>query len=84
MPFPQWQVGDACRAVWSEDGLLYPATVRSVDAAAGTCLVEFDGYGNQEEQALEDLLPAESSLHGHPASEVGWLCYGGCLGYRGH
>ncbi|XP_059575553.1 survival motor neuron protein 1 isoform X4 [Alligator mississippiensis] len=69
-PGRTWQVGDACRAVWSEDGLLYPATVRSVDAAAGTCLVEFDGYGNQEEQALEDLLPAESSLHGHPASEV--------------
>ncbi|XP_025052345.1 survival motor neuron protein 1-like [Alligator sinensis] len=69
-PGRTWQVGDACSVVWSEDGLLYPATVRSVDTEAGTCLVEFDGYGNQEEQALEDLLPAESSLHGHPASEV--------------
>ncbi|XP_062452330.1 survival motor neuron protein 1-like isoform X2 [Rhea pennata] len=53
----QWAVGDACRAIWSGDGLLYPATVRALDAAAGTCLVEFDGYGNKEEQALADLLP---------------------------
>ncbi|XP_019369125.1 PREDICTED: survival motor neuron protein 1-like isoform X1 [Gavialis gangeticus] len=69
-PGRTWQVGDACRVVWLEDGLLYPATVRSVDAAAGTCLVEFDGYGNREEQTLEDLLPPESSPHGNPASKV--------------
>ncbi|XP_064353574.1 survival motor neuron protein 1-like isoform X2 [Dromaius novaehollandiae] len=53
----QWAVGAACRAVWAGDGLLYPATVRALDAAAGTCLVEFDGYGNKEQQALADLLP---------------------------
>uniref|UniRef100_A0A7M4G1C4 Survival motor neuron protein 1-like n=1 Tax=Crocodylus porosus TaxID=8502 RepID=A0A7M4G1C4_CROPO len=69
-PGRTWQAGDACRVVWSEDGLLYPATVRLVDAAAGTCLVEFDGYGNREEQTLEDLLPPESSPRGDPASEV--------------
>ncbi|XP_074834428.1 uncharacterized protein LOC142002315 isoform X2 [Carettochelys insculpta] len=59
-----WKAGDACRAVWSEDGLLYPATVRRVDAAAGRCLVEFDGYGNKEEQALEELLPPSGDLEG--------------------
>ncbi|XP_019393855.1 PREDICTED: survival motor neuron protein 1-like isoform X2 [Crocodylus porosus] len=69
-PRPGRTAGDACRVVWSEDGLLYPATVRLVDAAAGTCLVEFDGYGNREEQTLEDLLPPESSPRGDPASEV--------------
>ncbi|XP_010217797.1 PREDICTED: microtubule-associated protein 1S [Tinamus guttatus] len=53
----QWAVGAACLAVWWGDGLLYPATVRALDTAAGTCLLRFDGYGNEEEQALADLLP---------------------------
>ncbi|XP_067168915.1 survival motor neuron protein 1-like isoform X2 [Apteryx mantelli] len=67
----QWVVGAACRAVWSGDGLLYPATVRALDVAAGTCLVEFDGYGNEEEQALADLLPpcaAAAAATGNPGA----------------
>uniref|UniRef100_A0A8C8SKW7 Tudor domain-containing protein n=1 Tax=Pelusios castaneus TaxID=367368 RepID=A0A8C8SKW7_9SAUR len=64
-----WKVGDICCAVWSGDGLLYPATVRLVDAAAGTCLVEFDGYGNKEQQALEELLPPGGAANW--AAEVG-------------
>ncbi|KAM9254653.1 survival motor neuron protein-like [Cariama cristata] len=53
----QWRVGDACSTVWAGDGLLYPARLRALDPATGTCLVEFDGYGNTEERALADLLP---------------------------
>ncbi|XP_055660842.1 survival motor neuron protein-like isoform X2 [Falco peregrinus] len=53
----QWRVGDACTTTWAGDGLLYPAHLRALDRAAGTCLVEFDGYGNTEERALADLLP---------------------------
>ncbi|XP_056194212.1 survival motor neuron protein-like isoform X1 [Falco biarmicus] len=53
----QWRVGDACTTTWAGDGLLYPAHLWALDRAAGTCLVEFDGYGNTEERALADLLP---------------------------
>ncbi|XP_075632494.1 survival motor neuron protein 1-like [Balearica regulorum gibbericeps] len=53
----QWEVGDACITAWAGDGLLYPARLRALDPATGTCLVEFDGYGNTEERVLADLLP---------------------------
>lgn len=52
----QWQVGDACSAYWSEDGKLYAATITSIDEERGTCIVVYTGYGNEEEQNLEDLL----------------------------
>lgn len=52
----QWQVGDSCCAYWSEDGLIYPATISSIDEKRSTCVVVFKGYGNEEEQKLEDLL----------------------------
>uniref|UniRef100_A0A3Q3G9P1 Survival of motor neuron 1, telomeric n=1 Tax=Labrus bergylta TaxID=56723 RepID=A0A3Q3G9P1_9LABR len=55
-PDKEWQVGDSCCAYWSEDGQLYAATVTSVDEKRGTCVVVFTGYGNEEEQNLEDLL----------------------------
>lgn len=52
----QWQVGDSCCAYWSEDGQLYAATISSIDEKRGTCIVVFTGYGNEEEQNLDDLL----------------------------
>lgn len=55
-PDKEWQVGDSCSAYWSEDGLLYAATISSIDEKKGTCIVVFTGYGNEEEQNLEDLL----------------------------
>ncbi|XP_078531416.1 survival motor neuron protein-like isoform X2 [Lissotriton helveticus] len=57
----QWRVGDACNAVWSEDSGVYPATVVSIDAKRGTCIVVYTGYGNREEQNLADLLPPSNS-----------------------
>uniref|UniRef100_A0A8C8E282 Survival of motor neuron 1, telomeric n=1 Tax=Oryzias sinensis TaxID=183150 RepID=A0A8C8E282_9TELE len=52
----EWQVGDSCSAYWSEDGQLYAATISSIDWIKGTCVVVYTGYGNEEEQNLEDLL----------------------------
>ncbi|XP_075931142.1 uncharacterized protein LOC142931288 [Petromyzon marinus] len=59
----QWRPGDLCQAAWSEDGVVYDATIKSVDASAGTCVVVFTGHGNEDELKLADLLPpaAESA-----------------------
>uniref|UniRef100_A0A8D0BAP1 Tudor domain-containing protein n=1 Tax=Salvator merianae TaxID=96440 RepID=A0A8D0BAP1_SALMN len=52
----QWRVGDACSAVWSEDGNVYQATITSINWKKGTCIVIYTGYGNREEQNISDLL----------------------------
>lgn len=52
----QWKVGDACSAVWSEDGNVYLATIASIDQKRGTCVAVYTGYGNREEHNLSDLL----------------------------
>ncbi|XP_008101227.2 survival of motor neuron protein [Anolis carolinensis] len=57
-PQKQWRTGDACSAVWSEDGNVYQATINSINWKKGTCVVVYTGYGNREEQSLSDLLPA--------------------------
>ncbi|NWY71554.1 SMN protein, partial [Erithacus rubecula] len=59
-PSKQWKVGDSCRAVWSEDGNVYLATIASINQKRGTCVVTYTGYGNQEDQNLSDLLPPAS------------------------
>ncbi|XP_069792772.1 survival motor neuron protein 1 [Narcine bancroftii] len=57
----KWQVGDACNAVWSEDGNVYLATILSIHEKQGTCVVMYTGYGNEEEQNLSDLVPPDVS-----------------------
>ncbi|XP_056234516.1 survival motor neuron protein-like isoform X1 [Seriola aureovittata] len=49
----KWEVGAPCQAVWSEDGLVYPATVVSLDAER--CRVHFNSYGNEEDVELSAL-----------------------------
>ena len=44
-----------CRAMFSEDGQIYDATILSVNEEAGTCRVSYAGYGNEEEHNLTDL-----------------------------
>ncbi|XP_068693287.1 survival motor neuron protein-like isoform X2 [Montipora foliosa] len=56
----QWHIGDGCRAVYSEDDLIYDAVIISIDSKSNTCTVKFCGYGNTEEQNLNDLLPPMS------------------------
>ncbi|XP_041643654.1 survival motor neuron protein 1 [Cheilinus undulatus] len=69
-PDKEWQVGDSCCAYWSEDGLLYAATISSIDEKRGTCVVVFTGYGNEEEQNLEDLLSEISEVDEEMTSKV--------------
>ncbi|XP_075919588.1 uncharacterized protein LOC142922647 isoform X2 [Petromyzon marinus] len=60
-PSDKWRPGDLCQAAWSEDGVVYDATIKSVDASAGTCVVVFTGHGNEDELKLADLPPATES-----------------------
>ncbi|XP_059197475.1 survival of motor neuron protein-like isoform X2 [Centropristis striata] len=55
----KWAVGSACRAVWSEDGCVYAATVVAVDG--DRCRVRFHGYGNQEDVDLSSLRSPDVS-----------------------
>ncbi|XP_078380160.1 uncharacterized protein LOC144663001 isoform X2 [Oculina patagonica] len=71
-----WRVGDSCRAVYSEDELIYDAVIISLDASSNTCVVRFCGYGNKEEQNLDDLLPPLSKKDGKSprrnGNQSGW------------
>ncbi|XP_039269359.2 uncharacterized protein LOC120344289 [Styela clava] len=54
-----WKVGDECVGLYYEDGLYYDCTIISINKKAGTCVVEFTGYGNRETVELTDLHDAE-------------------------
>jgi hypothetical protein len=58
--FPwQWNVGDKCLAVYSEDGLIYDAEIIEIcSGIANMCVVRYSDYGNEEQQYLTDLMPA--------------------------
>ncbi|XP_053561832.1 survival of motor neuron protein-like [Bombina bombina] len=60
-PLKKWRVGESCNAIWSEDGNVYPATISSIDAKKGTCVVVYTGYGNSEEQNLAELRFPDTS-----------------------
>ncbi|XP_075931147.1 survival motor neuron protein-like [Petromyzon marinus] len=70
------EAGDLCQAAWSEDGVVYDATIKSVDASAGTCVMVFTGYGNEDELKLADLLPpaAESAARASGESDAAASC----------
>lgn len=57
-----WRLGYRCRAVYSEDGLVYPAVL--VWLRGERCWVKFEGYGNEEELELSTLLSPDE-LGGH-------------------
>ncbi|KAK7115889.1 survival motor neuron protein 1-like [Littorina saxatilis] len=56
-----WTVGDFCQAVFTEDGTVYRAKILSINPDDNTCVVRYLGYGNEEEQSLDDLIPNDSS-----------------------
>nr|XP_020464716.1 survival motor neuron protein-like isoform X1 [Monopterus albus]XP_020464717.1 survival motor neuron protein-like isoform X1 [Monopterus albus] len=56
-----WKPGSRCRAVYSEDGLVYPAVILWVHGQR--CRVRFDGYNNEEELDVSSLL-THNELHG--------------------
>ncbi|KAG7234322.1 hypothetical protein INR49_005087 [Caranx melampygus] len=66
-----WEVGSQCRAVWSEDGQLYPATVLCLDGQR--CRVRFDRYGNEEDVELSALQwPTATPPHTQRRSAQDW------------
>lgn len=59
-------------AIYSEDGYSYEAVIASIDPVNRTCVVKYRGYGNEEKQKLEDLLPVcseESSTNRQSETE---------------
>lgn len=57
----EWKPGSRCRAVYSVDGLVYPAVVLWVRGQH--CKVRFDDYNNEEEVHVSSLL-AINELNG--------------------
>jgi len=51
-----WNVGDMCRAVYSEDGIEYEGTVVFSNKANKSVTVRFFGYNNEEEVKERDLM----------------------------
>lgn len=62
-----WEPGSRCRAVYSEDGLVYPAVVLWVKGQR--CRVRFDNYNNEEDQDLSGLLKP-NELHGPSTADT--------------
>ena len=60
----QWHIGDSCQAIFSEDEQIYDAVIINIDSSSNTCTVKFCGYGNTEEQSLNDLLPPTTKKNG--------------------
>ncbi|XP_030239486.1 survival motor neuron protein isoform X2 [Drosophila navojoa] len=54
---PVFKVGDFARATYT-DGLDYEGTVISINEIAGTCVLRYVGYENEQEVLLADLLPS--------------------------
>lgn len=52
-----FKVGDFARATYT-DGLDYEGTVISINEIAGTCVLRYVGYENEQEVLLADLLPS--------------------------
>jgi len=51
-----FQLGDWCRAEWSEDGVVYEGIIESLDRKSRTAKVKFLGFGNVEEHSLDSLF----------------------------
>lgn len=56
-----WSVGQAVKAKYSLDGVLYDATITSVDASSETVVVTFTGYGNSEVVRMTDLQTMDNN-----------------------
>ena len=48
--------------LYSEDRVEYPAVVRLVKEWKRACVVEFDGYGNEEEVGWGDMKKKEAKI----------------------
>ena len=43
-----WKVGDHCVAVYTEDGVSYPAVIIDINNNDKTCRIRYDIYENEE------------------------------------
>lgn len=55
-----WRSGSRCRAVYSGDGLVYPAVILWVKGQR--CRVRYDDYNNEEEQDVSSLLKIDEFI----------------------
>lgn len=55
----EWSIGDLCMAIYTEDGLLYPAKIKNIfsdsDVNRKKCVIKFLYYLNEEEKYLDEL-----------------------------
>lgn len=56
---PVWNVGDACEARFSEDGVWYPAAVAKISADLQSYTVVYTEYGNSEILPVASLRPLQ-------------------------
>lgn len=54
----KWKVGHFCRCLYSIDEQEYEAQIISINTANETCIVQYIGYGNEEEKLLSELRPS--------------------------
>ena len=66
----KWHVGDRCLALYSEDGVEYPAVVRVVREWKKTCIVKFDGYDNEKEVGWGNMKKERQGPGPTPVSET--------------
>ncbi|XP_076036206.1 survival motor neuron isoform X2 [Oratosquilla oratoria] len=55
----EWYTGDPCRAKFTEDGMVYEATVVSMQPDHGTCRVRYVGYENEEDLPVRTLIKSK-------------------------
>jgi survival motor neuron protein len=58
----EWKVGDFCTAVYTEDGLSYPATITKIfkdKKKRNKCIIKYLHYLNEEEKYLNELYEYE-------------------------
>lgn len=51
--------GDKCLALFEVDQLYYDATILNIDHETRVVKVRYEGYGNEEEIDLNEILPLE-------------------------
>jgi len=56
-----WELGEACRAVFSEDGEEYEGTIVNKNVGNKSVTVRFHGYNNEEEVKISDLMESLGS-----------------------
>uniref|UniRef100_A0A1B0FBD3 Tudor domain-containing protein n=1 Tax=Glossina morsitans morsitans TaxID=37546 RepID=A0A1B0FBD3_GLOMM len=54
----KYKVGDYVRATYDADGKDYEAKILSINSKAGTCILKYIGYNNQQEVNMHHLVPS--------------------------